>query len=134
MFGLGSLVLSHNQVYLAPSTWNNIDHYTAALNCDMFCLSATVDEIKECILPKIANEIHKTLIHKALPDVPGLPFLVSRDAKYIQRIQFFPWQEILKDCVVKYPFVELPKTKIDRLEQLEYVSIPYRKTRSGHYR
>jgi hypothetical protein len=106
--GITSSVLKANSCFLAPDSWVNLDHYRTAPVIDCFCLSATRREIENHLLPRIGNYQHKAqcILPYLHDEMAGLPFFVSRDLHYIQRINRMPWMMKGEKVVACPPFFE----------------------------
>lgn len=120
--GTRNPVISH--LNLAPVNLNSIDYNYAIDGEDAFCISATAEEVKKYILPFIQSKAHSDRVKETLDGgAPGLPFLVTRSAKYIQLLNNLPWHELSGECHTRLPFVKLKETYISSLKSLTSVSI-----------
>lgn len=122
----GPLLRAYN-CDLAPNWWNNPDHKDMIRpDGDVFILSANVKEIRQLLVPRIRNKKHlEDCVGPFLESnlLPGLPFLVSRDLQYVQRLQKLPWRTVRNTTVTIRPFVDLNLT-INYLEALHQIAIP----------
>lgn len=123
MSGVNSPTISH--IKLASSIRPNIDYLHVAEYADIFCVSATRQEVEHLLLPAIRSDDHKLKITAVLQDkeIPGLPFLIDRYAKCIQLIDSMPWRTYNGVCQTRLPFVRLKETKVATLAGLVGVNI-----------
>lgn len=128
--GVKSPMICH--IDLAKSIRPNIDYLHVADHVDVFCVSATRNEVEHVILPRVKSPEHRSKIESVLQDkgIPGLPFLIDRHAKCIQLIDSLPWRMYNGVYQVRPPFVELKDTRVTTLEGLSVINIDLMKVNS----
>jgi hypothetical protein len=125
--GINDPALVERGCHLAPAEWNNPDHVLAAIADHVYVVSATAREIRMQLIPAIRNADHiRTCISLDLAaGRPGLPFLISRNGLYIQRIKALPWRLVEGTPITCKPFLlyERPYT-IYNLQGLYQIGTP----------
>lgn len=114
----------------------NLDYLRVKQNEDIFCISATRYEVEKILLPAIHSEDHRLKVMCVMgnKDLPGLPFLVDRQAKCIQLIEKLPWRELQGKIITRMPFVELKETQIATLAALTVINIQVMKVQPPYFR